>query len=147
MDTVDLPLRRRTSGYVTVKVKSLKVIVNYMQLFKINVDPRTKDWFLVKNPLYIMSILVPYLYVCLKIGPKYMEKRQAYSLKKFIFVYNILQILVNSKLVYSTYYAGWSDEISLGCEPVRRTTRPIDYQVSVLFHKLKFIQKTRMIYF
>lgn len=61
-----------------------------------------------------------------------MEKRQPYSLKSFIFYYNIFQIVSNVIIVYTMWTAGWSSgEITFGCEPARKTTRPIDLRVSL----------------
>jgi len=93
-------------------------------------DPRVRDWFLLENPLHVILILFGYTYFVLKCGPKFMEKRQAYSLKTFIFYYNIFQIVTNAIIVYTFYTSGWSTgELSLGCEPIRYTTRPIDLRL------------------
>lgn len=93
-------------------------------------DPRTNSWFMVGNPLYICSIVFAYAYFVLKCGAKFMEKREPYSLKSFIFYYNIFQIVSNSTIVYVMYTAGWTTEFTLGCEPMRTSTRSIDMRVS-----------------
>ena len=59
-----------------------------------------------------------------------MESRKPYSLKSFIFYYNIFQIVTNAIIVYKIYMAGYGTEYTLGCEPVRYTTRPVDIEVS-----------------
>ncbi|XP_058806116.1 elongation of very long chain fatty acids protein 1-like isoform X2 [Phymastichus coffea] len=58
-----------------------------------------------------------------------MEHRKPYSLKTFIFYYNIFQIVSNAIIVYTFYTSGWATEFTLGCEPVRYTTRPIDIRM------------------
>ncbi|OXU23578.1 elongation of very long chain fatty acids protein 1 isoform X1 [Nasonia vitripennis] len=97
-------------------------------------DPRTNSWFMVENPLYICSIVFGYAYFVLKCGPKFMEKREPYSLKNFIFYYNIFQIVSNSIIVYVMYTAGWTTEFTLGCEPLRTSTRPIDMRLLNVVH-------------
>ncbi|KAJ8682488.1 hypothetical protein QAD02_018280 [Eretmocerus hayati] len=92
-------------------------------------DPRTNEWFLVQNPVYIILALFGYSYFVLNYGPKFMEKRKPYCLKSFIFYYNIFQIVSNAIIVYVMYTSGWSTEFTLGCEPVRTTTRPIDMRM------------------
>ena len=92
---------------------------------KINsADPRTRDWFLVGSSAPILIILTLYLLFVLKWGPKFMEKRKPYSLKTFIQLYNIFQIIANAIIVYALLKAGWFSTMSFGCEGIDYSWNP-----------------------
>nr|CAD7195080.1 unnamed protein product [Timema douglasi] len=63
-------------------------------------DPRVKDWPLIGSPVYLLVIIALYLFFVLVAGPKFMENRRPYNLKKIIAAYNILQVLANAYLFY-----------------------------------------------
>lgn len=44
---------------------------------------------MMRNPLQVLGLLTVYLFLVLKWGPKFMEKRKAYDLKWVMIVYNI----------------------------------------------------------
>lgn len=44
---------------------------------------------MMRNPLQVLGLLTFYLFLVLKWGPKFMEKRKAYDLKWIMIVYNI----------------------------------------------------------
>ncbi|XP_066581524.1 very long chain fatty acid elongase AAEL008004-like [Prorops nasuta] len=81
-------------------------------------DPRTNDWPLAGSIFPVPTILAVYLIFVFFIGPQYMKNRQPYSLKTFIKLYNIFQILANSWIVYSLIDAGWFTTITIYCEPM-----------------------------
>nr|CAD7260764.1 unnamed protein product [Timema shepardi] len=76
------------------------------------------------SPVYLLVIIALYLFFVLVAGPKFMENRRPYSLKKIIAVYNILQVLANAYLFYGTLTSGWTDKISLGCYPIKYEDDP-----------------------
>ncbi|KAJ8668996.1 hypothetical protein QAD02_000255, partial [Eretmocerus hayati] len=92
--------------------------------------PRTNDWALIANPLYVFGTLLAYLFFVLKWGPRYMKNRKPYSLKTFLFCYNVFQIVSNAYIAYTFFNSGWSTEYTLGCEPARYTSRPIDVRMA-----------------
>ena len=57
-------------------------------------DPRTKDSFLLTTPEPMVIIVVSYL-AFVFIGPKVMENRQPFDLKKCILVYNFLLVALS----------------------------------------------------
>nr|CAD7409886.1 unnamed protein product [Timema poppensis] len=87
-------------------------------------DPRVKDWPLIGSPVYLLVIIALYLFFVLVAGPKFMENRRPYNLKKIIAAYNILQVLANAYLFYGTLTSGWTDKISLGCYPIKYEDDP-----------------------
>lgn len=68
--------------------------------FTSSTDPRTNDWFLIKSPVPIFSIVALYLYFVLFWGPHYMRDRKPFKLEKTLIVYNFIQIFVSAWLVY-----------------------------------------------
>lgn len=46
-----------------------------------------------KSPIPVVTILVTYLYFVLVLGPKLMQKRNAYDLKGVMIAYNAYQVL------------------------------------------------------
>lgn len=63
-------------------------------------DPRTNDWFLIKDPLPPLTILILYLYFVRSWGPRFMENRKPFEFKYTLIIYNFLQVLVSIFLVY-----------------------------------------------
>lgn len=51
------------------------------------------------TPWPVLSILVAYLLFVLKFGPKMMENRQPFKIKRIIMVYNIAQTIYNIFIV------------------------------------------------
>nr|CAD7447398.1 unnamed protein product [Timema bartmani] len=82
-------------------------------------DPRVKNWPLIGSPVYVLVIIALYLFFVLVAGPKFMENRRPYNLKKIIAAYNIFQVVANSYAFYGILTSGWTDKIGLGCHPVR----------------------------
>uniref|UniRef100_A0A1B6FEY2 Elongation of very long chain fatty acids protein n=1 Tax=Cuerna arida TaxID=1464854 RepID=A0A1B6FEY2_9HEMI len=68
---------------------------NFMDSGKI-----VEEWFLVRTPYPVIAILALYLLVVLKLGPKYMEGREPYRLEFVMRLYNIVQVLYNSAILY-----------------------------------------------
>ncbi|CAG2055264.1 unnamed protein product, partial [Timema podura] len=65
-------------------------------------DPRVKNWPLIGSPVYLLVIIALYLFFVLVAGPKFMENRRPYNLKKIIAAYNIFQVVANSYAFYGT---------------------------------------------
>ncbi|KAK4875912.1 hypothetical protein RN001_012334 [Aquatica leii] len=66
-------------------------------------DPRVENYFLMQNPFPLAVILIFYIYFIFKLGPKLMENRRPYNIDKLLVVFNFLQIVACSYVVY--YYA------------------------------------------
>nr|CAD7434094.1 unnamed protein product [Timema monikensis] len=87
-------------------------------------DPRTAGWFLASSPWPMIAILVIYLYLVKKAGPRYMKDREAYELRKSMLVYNVIQILFSVYLVYEALMSGWWDDYSYRCQPIDFSDNP-----------------------
>ncbi|XP_025193398.1 elongation of very long chain fatty acids protein 4-like [Melanaphis sacchari] len=62
-------------------------------------DKQIDSWMLMSTPWPILSILIVYLLFVLKIGPKMMENREPFKIKRIMMVYNILQAMYNLFIV------------------------------------------------
>lgn len=60
-------------------------------------DPRTKDWLLMSSPLPQTLIIVFYIYFVMSLGPRLMENRKPFDLKRVLVIYNF------SVVAYSLY--------------------------------------------
>lgn len=63
-------------------------------------DPRVKDWFLMSGPFPTMCICATYVLIVKVIGPKFMENRKPFVLRKTLIVYNFLQVIFSTWLFY-----------------------------------------------
>ncbi|CAG2058889.1 unnamed protein product [Timema podura] len=102
-------------------------------------DPRVKNWPLIGSPVYVLVIVALYLFFVLVAGPKFMENRRPYNLKKIITAYNILQVLANAYLFYGTLTSGWTDKIDLGCYPIKYEDDP-DLKLAGMVWKLYILK-------
>lgn len=63
-------------------------------------DPRVKDWVLMSGPLPTMMICLTYVLLVKVIGPKFMENRKPFILRKTLIIYNFLQVIFSTWLFY-----------------------------------------------
>jgi elongation of very long chain fatty acids protein 7 len=69
-------------------------------------DPRIADQPIVASFYQIPLIIFAYLYFVLGYGPKFMKNRSPYKLKTFMQLYNIIQIFINTFLIYEAFDGG-----------------------------------------
>ncbi|XP_039313988.1 elongation of very long chain fatty acids protein AAEL008004-like [Solenopsis invicta] len=69
-------------------------------------DPRVADLLFVDSAYQIPLIIFAYLYFVVVYGPKFMKNKPPYKLKTFIQLYNIIQIFLNTWLIYESTDAG-----------------------------------------
>ncbi|KAM0734469.1 Very long chain fatty acid elongase 4 [Formica fusca] len=79
------------------------------------IDPRVIDLPLIQSSYHVPLIIFAYLYLVLECGPRFMKNRPPYSLKTFIKLYNIIQIVANIWLVYDHIDAGLFTNSNLTC--------------------------------
>ncbi|XP_029680759.1 elongation of very long chain fatty acids protein 4-like [Formica exsecta] len=88
------------------------------RLWTDQLDPRVADFPLIQSSYYVPLIIFAYLYFVLRCGPRFMKNRQPYSLKTFIKLYNIIQIVANTWLFYDYIDAGVFKSSNLVCSQV-----------------------------
>ncbi|KAH9374257.1 hypothetical protein HPB48_005577 [Haemaphysalis longicornis] len=75
-------------------------------------DPRTRDYFLVTNPLFVFPLVVTYLYFVKVAGPRWMKDREPFRIDGLVRAYNLVMVLANARfcmlLLSSTYLPGGS---------------------------------------
>lgn len=64
-------------------------------------DPKTADWPLVATPWPTVAFVAAYLFI-VKVGPKIMETRKAYSLREVLIVYNFSLVLLSAWMTYES---------------------------------------------
>nr|XP_050864630.1 elongation of very long chain fatty acids protein 7-like isoform X1 [Vespula vulgaris] len=94
-----------------------------------NVDKRLTSWLLVHSSSTVPMIIGIYI-ILLLVSMKYMKNKKAYSLKTFIYCYNIFQIIANSIIIYIYIDGGWYTDIFIYCAPVTYTTDPAPMKIA-----------------
>ncbi|XP_077560059.1 very long chain fatty acid elongase 7-like [Haemaphysalis longicornis] len=83
-------------------------------------DPRTWDYLVVMNPLFVFPLVLLYIYFVKVTGPRWMKDRQPYRIDGLVRAYNLLIVLANLKLnsllLTSMYLPGGS--YSLWCQGI-----------------------------
>lgn len=75
------------------------------------------------------NILLPnqpktFLVILQIVGPRLMENRNAFKLRSVLILYNILQVLANSWIVYEASVSGWMSGYSYRCQAIDRSESP-----------------------
>ncbi|KAL9978567.1 hypothetical protein ACROYT_G016100, partial [Oculina patagonica] len=119
-------------------------IVDYYQWVIESGDPKTEKWPLIATPTPTIALVAIYLLI-VKIGPKVMENRKAFSLRKLLIVYNFALVLLSAWMVYE-FIASVLDipNFNLLCQPVSyvrddpRLTRLA--RVCYIYYLSKFVE-------
>nr|WDS84444.1 elongation of very long chain fatty acids protein 3 [Apocyclops royi] len=81
-------------------------------------DIRVDGWPLTSSPWPTIIICLVYVYLVKVLGPKFMNNREPYNLKKVLMLYNAFQILLSTYIFIQGLRAGWGGDYSFLCEPV-----------------------------
>lgn len=110
---------------MTSNMTSISPIGTYYKFLFVDLaDPRTNNWFLIKDPWAGLTIMGLYLYFCLNWGPKFMKHRNALEMKNILIVYNFFQVVVSTWLFCEALTGAWLDKYSWTCEPVDFSNTP-----------------------
>ncbi|XP_050027497.1 very long chain fatty acid elongase AAEL008004-like [Dermacentor andersoni] len=63
-------------------------------------DPRTRDYPVVTNPLFVFTLLLSYLYFVKVAGPRWMKNREPFRIISIVRFYNLLMISVGIRFLY-----------------------------------------------
>ena len=77
----------------------LKLYDSYRDLMDNKSDPRVNDWFLMSDPLPTLLICLSYAYFVKVLGPKLMENRKPFDLRKTMICYNLFQVIFSSWII------------------------------------------------
>ncbi|XP_037943320.1 elongation of very long chain fatty acids protein-like [Teleopsis dalmanni] len=87
-------------------------------------DPRTRNWPLMSSPFPTIAISLTYAYFVKVLGPKLMENRKPFQLRKVLIVYNFAQVIFSAWLFYESCIGGWLNGYNIRCEPVDYSPSP-----------------------
>ncbi|KAL3242601.1 hypothetical protein MRX96_047705 [Rhipicephalus microplus] len=63
-------------------------------------DPRTRDYPLVMDPLFVVTLVAAYLYFVKVAGPHWMKDREPFRILNVVRVYNLALVLINVRFLY-----------------------------------------------
>ncbi|XP_037654655.1 elongation of very long chain fatty acids protein 7 isoform X1 [Choloepus didactylus] len=113
-------------------------------------DPRVEDWLLMSSPLPQTIILGLYVYFVTSVGPKLMENRKPFELKKAMITYNFFIVLLSMYMCYEFVMSGWGTGYSFQCEIVDYSRSPAALRMAHtcwLYYFSKFIELLDTIFF
>ncbi|XP_033211286.1 elongation of very long chain fatty acids protein AAEL008004-like [Belonocnema kinseyi] len=97
----------------------------YRDLMDNKSDPRVNDWFLMSSPFPTLIICLSYAFFVKRLGPKLMENRKPFELRKTMIYYNLFQVIFSSWLFYESLVSGWGGHYSFRCQPVDYSRSPL----------------------
>ncbi|XP_020043292.1 very long chain fatty acid elongase 7 isoform X1 [Castor canadensis] len=113
-------------------------------------DPRVEDWLLMSSPLPQTIILGLYVYFVTSLGPKLMENRKPFELKKAMITYNFFIVLFSVYMCYEFVMSGWGTGYSFQCDIVDYSWSPTAMRMvhtCWLYYFSKFIELLDTIFF
>ncbi|XP_059359940.1 elongation of very long chain fatty acids protein 7-like [Carassius carassius] len=87
-------------------------------------DPRSEDWLLMSSPLLPTLIITFYIYFVMSLGPRLMENRKPFDLKRFLVIYNFSVVAYSIYMCYEFVMSGWGTGYSFSCELVDYSRSP-----------------------
>jgi len=82
-------------------------------------DARSENLFLMQDPPILICLILAGYVLMIKFGPKFMESKRPFELKKILVAYNLFQVIFNLILcVYGTYNQTIAQTYNFGCQPV-----------------------------
>lgn len=113
-------------------------------------DPRVEDLLLMSSPLPQTIILGLYVYFVTSLGPKLMENRKPFELKKAMITYNFFIVLFSVYMCYEFVMSGWGTGYSFRCDIVDYSHSPTAMRMvrtCWLYYFSKFIELLDTIFF
>jgi elongation of very long chain fatty acids protein 7 len=112
-------------------------------------DPRLKDYFLMESPMSTVFMVALYLIIVKMLGPKLMENREEFDLRKTLLIYNLFQVVLSLIIFYrcSTF---WLFDYNWRCAPMNRERTPKQFYVintTYLYFLSKFTEFFDTVFF
>lgn len=70
------------------------------------------------SPFPTLGICLSYVLIVKVIGPKFMENREPFNLRKLMIAYNFIMVYVSFVLFYKLGKHGWFGKYNYKCQPV-----------------------------
>ncbi|KAM4709823.1 very long chain fatty acid elongase 7 [Discoglossus pictus] len=113
-------------------------------------DPRVENWPLMASPIPQTIIIGAYIYFVTSLGPKLMENRKPFDLKKTMALYNLLMVVFSLYMCYEFLMAGWATGYTFQCDIVDYSGSPQALRMAWtcwLYFFSKFIELLDTIFF
>uniref|UniRef100_A0A146MGW9 Elongation of very long chain fatty acids protein n=2 Tax=Lygus hesperus TaxID=30085 RepID=A0A146MGW9_LYGHE len=122
----------------------------FHELLDTHGDPRMKGYPLMDTPWPTFALMVTYIFGVKYFGPKLMEKRKPFELKRVLIFYNLVEIVISIIALYEAYVVGWFTHYSWRCQPIDRSDTPLNRRLVRgvwLYYISKFIELFDTIFF
>jgi elongation of very long chain fatty acids protein 7 len=119
---------------------NMSVINTYHQIMDLR-DPRSDGWFLMSSIWPTLALSSVYYLIVLKLGPWFMSNRAAFNLRTVLLIYNLMQIFINTFLVYKAGHL-WLWHYDWTCQPVDYTNSALGLEaldVTYWYYISKFV--------
>ena len=97
----------------------------YRDLMDNKSDPRVNDWAMMSSPIPTLAICLFYVYFVKVLGPKLMENRKPFNLRRIMIFYNLFQVIFSTWLFNESLVSGWGGQYSFRCQPVDYSQNPL----------------------
>ena len=97
----------------------------YRDLMDNKSDPRVNDWAMMSSPIPTLAICLFYVYFVKVLGPKLMENRKPFNLRRVMIFYNLFQVIFSTWLFRESLVSGWGGQYSFRCQPVDYSQNPL----------------------
>lgn len=67
-------------------------------------DPRVNDWIMMSSPFPTVAICLSYAFLSKFLGPKLMENRKPFNLRRTLIIYNLVQTLFSTWIFYEVRF-------------------------------------------
>ncbi|KAM9456181.1 very long chain fatty acid elongase 7-like [Clarias gariepinus] len=121
----------------------------YDELLK-EADPRVEDWPLMSSPFPQTIIILSYIYFVKTLGPRLMENRKPFDLKRPMIIYNFSIVVFSLYMIYEFLMSGWANGYSYRCDIVDYSSSPQALRMAWtcwLYYFSKFIEMLDTIFF
>ncbi|XP_070499657.1 very long chain fatty acid elongase 7-like [Chironomus tepperi] len=95
-----------------------QISAGWRDLMENKSDPRVANWPLMSSPFPTIGICLSYVFIVKFLGPKFMENRKPFKLRKIIILYNFLQVVLSFHLFFEAGMSGWFGKYNWRCQPV-----------------------------
>ncbi|KTG45652.1 hypothetical protein cypCar_00000553 [Cyprinus carpio] len=113
-------------------------------------DPRTENWLLMATPFPQTFIITAYIYFVTLLGPRLMENRKPFDLKRPMIIYNFSIVVLSIYLIYEFLMSGWANGYTYRCDLVDYSSSPQALRMAWtcwLYYFSKFIEMLDTIFF
>ncbi|KAG5675220.1 hypothetical protein PVAND_005144 [Polypedilum vanderplanki] len=96
-----------------------RIHAGWRDLMDNKTDPRVAKWPLAASPFPTLFICLAYVYIVKVLGPRFMQDRKPFNLRKVIIFYNFLQVMLSFYLFWEVSVVGWiGGGYNWRCQPV-----------------------------